>query len=151
MSPDTNIMWLLTTFAALHTSYQWHSFCKWEFVSQCLSAVSFLFHSPPSGKPCLFFLSITLFACCYIFFWSNFYFYYYFFFCRVTALLSWSLLSSVTDNFKWKIKLHWAILFFLYAEQKKRHRFIEQSFRLCGRRRGWDVSREQHRNMLLYF
>ena len=27
----------------------------------------------------------------------------------------------------------------LYAEQKKRHRFIEQSFRLCGRRRGWDV------------
>ena len=35
----------------------------------------------------------------------------------------------------------------LYAEQKKRHRFIEQLFRLCGRRRGWDVSREQHRNM----
>ena len=35
----------------------------------------------------------------------------------------------------------------LYAEQKKRHRFIEQSFRLCERRRGWDVSREQHRNM----
>ena len=34
----------------------------------------------------------------------------------------------------------------LYAEQKKRHRFIEQSFRLCGRRRGLDVSREQHRN-----
>ena len=35
----------------------------------------------------------------------------------------------------------------LYAEQKKRHRCIEQSFRLCERRRGWDVSREQHRNM----
>ena len=35
----------------------------------------------------------------------------------------------------------------LYAEQKKRHRFIEQSFRLCGRRQGRDVSREQHRNM----
>ena len=35
----------------------------------------------------------------------------------------------------------------LYAEQKKRHRFIEQSFRLCGRRWGQDVSREQHRNM----
>ena len=32
------------------------------------------------------------------------------------------------------------------TEKKKkiRHRFIEQSFRLCGRRRGWDVSREQH-------
>ena len=26
----------------------------------------------------------------------------------------------------------------LYAEQKKRHRFIEQSFGLCGRRRGQD-------------
>ena len=35
----------------------------------------------------------------------------------------------------------------VYAEQKKRHRYIEQSFRLCGRRRGWDVSREQHRNI----
>ena len=35
----------------------------------------------------------------------------------------------------------------LYAEQKKRHRFIEQSFGLCGRRRGRDVSREQHRNI----
>ena len=35
----------------------------------------------------------------------------------------------------------------LYAEQNKRHRFIEQSFRLCGRRRGRDASREQHRNM----
>ena len=34
----------------------------------------------------------------------------------------------------------------LYAKQKKRHRFIEQSFRLCGRRRGWDVQREQHWN-----
>ena len=37
----------------------------------------------------------------------------------------------------------------LYAKQKKRHRFIEQSFRLCGRRRRWDVSREQHRNMYI--
>ena len=35
----------------------------------------------------------------------------------------------------------------LYAKQKKRHRCIEQSFGLCGRRRGWDVLREQHRNM----
>ena len=37
----------------------------------------------------------------------------------------------------------------LYAKQKKRHRSIEQSFGLCGRRRGWDVSREQHRNMYI--
>ena len=34
----------------------------------------------------------------------------------------------------------------LYAKQKKRHRCTEQSFRLCGRRRGWDVQREQHWN-----
>ena len=32
----------------------------------------------------------------------------------------------------------------LYAKQKKRHRCTEQTFRLCGRRRGWDVLREQH-------
>ena len=37
----------------------------------------------------------------------------------------------------------------LYAEQKKRHRCIEQSFRLCGRRQGSDVLREQHRNMYI--
>ena len=35
----------------------------------------------------------------------------------------------------------------LYAEQKKRHRCIEQTFRLWGRRRGWDDLREQHRNV----
>ena len=27
---------------------------------------------------------------------------------------------------------------------KKRHRCTEQTFGLCGRRRGWDVSKEQH-------
>ena len=37
----------------------------------------------------------------------------------------------------------------LYAKQKKRHRCIEQTFGLCGRRRGWDISREQHRNMYI--
>ena len=37
----------------------------------------------------------------------------------------------------------------LYAKQKRRHRCIEQTFGLCGRRRGWDVSREQHRNMYI--
>ena len=37
----------------------------------------------------------------------------------------------------------------LYAKQKKRHRCIEPSFRLCGRRQGWDVSREQHQNMYI--
>ena len=28
----------------------------------------------------------------------------------------------------------------LYARQQKRHRYIEQSYRLCGRRQGWDES-----------
>ena len=37
----------------------------------------------------------------------------------------------------------------LYAKQKKRHRCIEQTFGLCERRQGWDVSREQHRNMYI--
>ena len=42
------------------------------------------------------------------------------------------------------LSLRKMLMITLYAEQreKKRHRFIEQSFRLCGRRRGWDVSRE---------
>ena len=39
----------------------------------------------------------------------------------------------------------------LYAKQKKRHRCIEQTFGLCGRRQGWDVSREQHRNMYIVY
>ena len=37
----------------------------------------------------------------------------------------------------------------VYAKQKKRHRCTEQNFGLCGRRRGWDVSREQHQNMYI--
>ena len=32
----------------------------------------------------------------------------------------------------------------LYAKQKKRHRCTEQTFGLCGRRREWDVLKEQH-------
>ena len=35
----------------------------------------------------------------------------------------------------------------LYAKKKKRHRCTEQTFGICERRRGWDVLREQHRNM----
>ena len=37
----------------------------------------------------------------------------------------------------------------LYARQKKRHRCIEQTFRLYGRRRGWDDLREQHQKHTL--
>ena len=39
------------------------------------------------------------------------------------------------------------ITIILYAKQKKRHRCIDQTLGLCGRWRGWDVSREQHRNV----
>ena len=35
----------------------------------------------------------------------------------------------------------------LYVKQKKRHRCTEQNFALCGRSQGWDVLKEQHRNM----
>ena len=43
------------------------------------------------------------------------------------------------------------VMITLYAKQKKRHRCTEQTFGLCGRRRGWDVSREQHRNMYIIY
>ena len=35
----------------------------------------------------------------------------------------------------------------LYVRQQKRHRYIEQSFGLCGRGRGWDDLGEWHWNM----
>ena len=35
----------------------------------------------------------------------------------------------------------------LYARQQNRHRFIEQSFGLCGRGRGWGHLGERHGNM----
>ena len=37
----------------------------------------------------------------------------------------------------------------LYARQQKRHRYKEQTFGLCGRRRGWDDLREEHWNMYI--
>ena len=45
------------------------------------------------------------------------------------------------------MELRKMLMITLYAKQTKRHRCIEQTFGLCGRRRGWDISREQHRNM----
>ena len=36
------------------------------------------------------------------------------------------------------------VMIIQYAKQKKRHRCTERTFRLCGRRRGWDVLKEQH-------
>ena len=41
------------------------------------------------------------------------------------------------------------VMITLYARQKKRHRCIEQTFGLYGRRRGWDDMREQHWNMYI--
>ena len=41
------------------------------------------------------------------------------------------------------------VMITLYARQQKRHRCKEQSFRLCGRRQGWDDLREQHWNMYI--
>ena len=37
-----------------------------------------------------------------------------------------------------KLNIQQSKIITLYARQKKRHRCIEQSFGLCGRRRGWD-------------
>ena len=37
----------------------------------------------------------------------------------------------------------------LYSRQKKRHRYKEQTFEFCGRRRGWDDLREEHWNMYI--
>ena len=41
------------------------------------------------------------------------------------------------------------VMITLYAKQKKRHSPKVCSIHLCGRRRGWDISREQHRNMYI--
>ena len=43
------------------------------------------------------------------------------------------------------------VMITLYVKQKKRHRCTEQTFGLCGRRRGWAVSREQHWNMYIIY
>ena len=39
------------------------------------------------------------------------------------------------------------VMITLYARQQKRHRGIEQSFGLCGKRRGWDDLGEWHWNI----
>ena len=39
----------------------------------------------------------------------------------------------------------------LYARQQKRHRCVEQSFRLCGRGREWDGLGESHWNMYITY
>ena len=41
------------------------------------------------------------------------------------------------------------VMITLYARQKMKHRYIEQTFGHYGRRRGWDDLREQHQNMYI--
>ena len=43
------------------------------------------------------------------------------------------------------------VMITLYAKQKTRHRCTEQTFGLRGRRREWDVLREQHRNVYIIY
>ena len=45
--------------------------------------------------------------------------------------------------------LGWQLMTILYSRQQKRHRYKEQTFRLCGRRRGWDDLREWYWNMYI--
>ena len=41
------------------------------------------------------------------------------------------------------------VMLFLYARQEERHKCIEQTFGLYGRRQGWDDLREQHQTCIL--
>ena len=60
-------------------------------------------------------------------------------------VLDWNSIQEL--NWYTLLELLIGIFHRLKVDDRHRHSFIEQSFRLCGRRRGWDVSREQHRNM----
>ena len=79
-----------------------------------------------------------------------------------SVLMRWMKLEPIIPNeVSQKDKEHYSILthiymkfrkmvmITLYAKQKKRHICTEQIFGLCGRRLGWDVSREQHQNMYI--
>ena len=41
------------------------------------------------------------------------------------------------------------VMITLYAKQKKKHRFTEQTFGLCGRRRGWEVRKNSIKTCIL--
>ena len=73
-----------------------------------------------------------------------------------SVLMRWMKLEPIIQSeVSQKDKDQYSILMHIYrilndgndnpiAKQKKRHRCIEQTFRLCRRRRGWDVLREWH-------
>ena len=79
-----------------------------------------------------------------------------------SVLMRWMKLEPIIQSdISQKDKDHYSILthmefwkmvtITLYAKQKKRHRCTKQTFGLCGRRRGSDVSREQHWNMYIIY
>ena len=43
------------------------------------------------------------------------------------------------------------VMMTLYERQQKRHRCIEQSFGLCGRRRGWDICKNSIETCILRY
>ena len=57
--------------------------------------------------------------------------------------------NEATDKELIYMEFRKMVMITLYAKQKKTHRCTEQTFGLCGRRRGWDVSRKQHQNMYI--
>ena len=54
---------------------------------------------------------------------------------------------SQKEKHQYNMEFRKMVTIILYARQKKRHRCIEQTFGLYGRRRGWDDLKEQHQNM----
>ena len=65
-----------------------------------------------------------------------------------SVLMRWMKLEPIIQSeVSQKAKDHYNILTHIYGilkDVRKRHKCIEQTFGLYGRRRGWDVLREQH-------
>ena len=71
-----------------------------------------------------------------------------------SALMRWMKLKPIIqsevsqkEKHQYNMGFRKMVTIILYARQKKSYRCIEQTFGLCGRGRGCDVSRHQHRNM----
>ena len=64
-----------------------------------------------------------------------------------SVLMRWIIQSEVSqkdkDQYSIYMEFKKMVTITLYAKQKQRHRCTEQTLGLCGRRRGWDVLREQ--------
>ena len=70
--------------------------------------------------------------------------------CLVIYAHTWKANGKVETEFLLKKLLFRKMLMItLYVRQQKRHRCIEQSFGLCGRRRGWDDLGEWHWNVYI--